>query len=114
MILIEILIPICGMALTFGIVYLAITASNREKMAMIEKGMDPIKSKRQSHSKLRFAMLAIFVPIGILVGHTCADMIDMRSKMAALIFAFLFGGIGLIITHLIENKGNGNSEFDQV
>ena len=38
---IEVLIPIAMFALIFGCVYISVTSKHRQRMAMIEKGMDP-------------------------------------------------------------------------
>ena len=66
---VEIIIPLGGMAMAFGIVYLAITAHNRKTLAMIEAGMNPNKDKESSHSKIRTALLFTLVPFGIFVGY---------------------------------------------
>ena len=54
----EIIIPLAAFAMVFGIVYLAITSTNRKELAMIEAGMNPNKSEKR-HSKIRFGLLAI-------------------------------------------------------
>jgi len=37
----DIIIPITFFAMIFGIVYVVVTARHRQRMALIEKGMDP-------------------------------------------------------------------------
>lgn len=100
---IALLIPFGGMALGGWIAYIAISASNRENMAMIEAGMDPRKHelKKKRFSKLRMALLMICVPIGILIGQSVGESIGMEEDSASIVFAFLFGGIGLAIAYFI-------------
>lgn len=99
----HILIPLIGCSMIFGIVYVVISADNRQKMAMIDAGMNPKEKNLNKHSKLRFAMLAFFVPVGILVGQATHHIFDMEPETASVTFAFLFGGVGLLGTYFLEN-----------
>lgn len=107
----TILIPISLFAMIFGIVYLVVAANNRENIAMIEAGMNPKTPKAKKHSNLRFAMLALTVPIGVLLGNLTHNFFRMDPEPAAVVFAFLFGGIGLLATYFIEeNRTKKNLE----
>ena len=109
---IAILIPFAGMALGGWIAYIAITADHRENMAMIEAGLNPKKEeeKKKSHNKLRTALLLICVPIGIILGRLIAPGIGMEVKHGAIVFAFLFGGIGLALSYYLQkNREKQNS-----
>ncbi|MFT5820069.1 MAG: putative tellurium resistance membrane protein TerC [Crocinitomix sp.] len=99
----HLLIPIAGCAMIFGIVYVIITAHNRESMAMIEAGMNPRAPKTNRHSRLRIALLLFMVPIGILIGNLIHKMFGMDAEPAAVVFAFLFGGLALTTTYFIED-----------
>jgi len=112
----ALLVPIAMFAMVFGIVYFAIITSHREKIAMIEAGMNPQEEnkKEKSHNKLRGAMLFIFVPLGILVGRLAYPSLKMEAEVCQLVFAFLFGGLGLAITYFLEqtwlrNRDNQDS-----
>lgn len=110
---VEIIIPIAGMSLTFGVVYVAVTAWHRQKMAMIEAGMNPKKDRESKHSKIRTAMLFLFVPTGIFVGNVIADFYPvMKGKSMALIFAFLFGGIALVAAYFVERKLENKKQLE--
>lgn len=102
----HILVPLAGCAMIFGVVYVVITADNRQKMAMIEAGMNPHPQKK--HSKLRTAMLAIFIPIGILIGQASSSVFNMQPETASVTFGFLFAGIGLLATYIVESKREKN------
>jgi hypothetical protein len=88
----------------FGIVYFAIITAHRKDIAMIEAGMNPEEEERKekSHNKLRGALLFVFVPMGIIIGRLVHVQLDMEAEVCQLIFAFLFGGIGLSVTYILE------------
>jgi len=100
--LVHVLVPLGGCVMIFGIVYVVITANNRENMAMIQQGMNPKESAGKSHSKLRIALLMTFVPIGILVGNLVHAHFGIDAEPAAVVFAFLMGGLALVATYFIE------------
>lgn len=100
----EILIPLAGMAMVFGIVYLGVTSYNRKVLAMIEAGMNPNKKEESRHSKIRTALLLFLVPLGVLLGNVLAQYTTLGRSKLALILAFLFGGIALIISYMIDEK----------
>jgi hypothetical protein len=109
----HILIPIAGCAMIFGIVYVAVTANNRENMAMIEAGMNPKAHKATRHSRLRIALLAFMVPIGILTGNLTHGIFSMDPEPAAVVFSFLFGGLALTATYFIEDARQRNSSEEE-
>jgi NADH:ubiquinone oxidoreductase subunit 3 (subunit A) len=101
---IQLFIPISLFTMIFGIVYFAIITNHREKIAMIESGMNPNEEnkKEKRHNKLRAALLFVFVPVGILVGRLLFKQLQMEAEVCQLIFAFLFGGLGLSLTYILE------------
>ncbi len=108
--LVHILVPLAGCAMIFGIVYVIATANNRENMAMIQQGMNPKEGVGKSHSKLRIAMLMIFVPIGILIGNRVHTYFGIDAEPAGVIFSFFMGGIALLTTYLIERFAKNSHE----
>jgi len=100
---VEIIIPLGAFAMTFGIVYLAITSHNRKELAMIEAGMNPNKPEKR-HSKIRTGLLLTFVPFGVFLGNILAAYTVLENEELAIIFAFLFGGLALVVTYIIERK----------
>ncbi len=103
---IAILIPFAGMALGGWIAYIAITASHRENIAMIEAGMNPKEreEKKKEGNKWRWALILIFVPIGIIFGRLMAEPFGLEMKDGSIVFAFMFGGIGLAVSHFFQPK----------
>jgi len=97
-------------AMVFGIVYL----NTRQKMAMIEKGMNPKESVGKSLPRyLKWAMLFIGAGIGLL-GAFLIDtlMIPHSVEPVAVYFSLLAigGGLGLLASYRMERKEfNGNN-----
>ena len=100
----EIIIPLAGMAMVFGIVYLAITSHSRKTLAMIEAGMNPNSKKESEQTKIRTRLLFTLVPLGIFVGYILSEYTMFRNKDLGLLFAFLFGGIALVAAYFIERS----------
>jgi len=103
---VELLIPIAAMSMVFGIVYVGVTAQNRKNLAMIEAGMNPNKKDQSEHSKIRKILLLILIPIGIILGHFIGDSFNYYSNQTTMLFGFIFGGIALGISYIIDRKIN--------
>lgn len=109
-VLIPILVPISMFTMVFGIVYLR----NRERMAMIERGMDPrlnkVKSSGYNTIVLTWGLLLIGAGIGLflayLLDHTVFKGFNTEEDNPAIYFALIaiFGGAGLFLSYRIEKK----------
>lgn len=119
--LIPIIVSTALFAMIFGIVYLV----KRERMAMIERGMDPRRyNKPQSapFQNLKWGLLLIGAGTGLflayLLGHTVFSKIgDMEDGgNVALYFALiaLFGGAGLFLSYRIEKKEADKEDNNKV
>jgi hypothetical protein len=104
--LVGILVPLSFFAMVFGIVYLA----KREKMAMIERGMDPRRYKTQSapFQNLKWGLLLIGAGVGLFLAFVLdrtvfKESLDDNEAIYASLIA-IFGGLGLFISYLIEKK----------
>lgn len=116
--LIPILISLGLFALIFGIVYLR----NKERMAMIERGMDPrtyLPKPRQSNPAftLTFGLLLIGSGFGLFIAYLM-DYFLFSNRFhyvdtTAIYFALIaiFGGLGLFTAYQIENKANQKKEL---
>jgi hypothetical protein len=104
--LIAIMVPLGFFAMIFGIVYL----QKREKMAMIERGMDPRRYKPQSapYQNLKWGLLLIGAGLGLFIACVLdrtvfvASMDDNEAIYFSLIA--IFGGLGLFMSYRIEKK----------
>jgi Domain of unknown function (DUF6249) len=80
---------------------------NQERMAMIDKGVDPktfnISRLRSTSGPLRASLLLIGGGIGLLLGYFL-DRAFYMEEVGYFSMLFIFGGIGLGASYLIEEK----------
>lgn len=80
--------------------------SNEERMAMIEKGVDPslfANKARGESGALRASLLLIGAGVGLLLGHFLDRQFYME-EVAYFSMLFICGGLGLGAAYLIEEK----------
>jgi hypothetical protein len=107
----EIIVPIVFFALVFGIVYIAISSRNKERMALIEKGADAsIFAGAKTPGSYKWALvvgiLSIGVAIGVLLGNLL-ESLGMDEDVAYPAAIFLFGGAALVASYFISKRTNG-------
>ena len=105
----EILIPLIIFASIFGIVYVVVTAKNRERMAMIEKDVNPkdfINPRPSSNSSgiLKWAMLLVGLGFGLFIGGLLETYTEIPEEPAYFAAALFFGGLGLVIAYMIAKR----------
>lgn len=110
----AILVPIFSLAIIFGIVYVIVTAKNRERMALIEKGVDPkdflAKPKTSNNDGIiKWALLLVGVGIGLFLGSVLDTYTGIPEEPAYFACALFFGGLGLTGAYLIT-KNNKQEE----
>lgn len=111
----EFLIPIAlftgAFAMIFGIRYLV----NKERMALIERGINPKEgqSAPKPFLSLKFGLLLVGLGIGLLTSLVIVIRTNLSEDNAvALYFGFIavFGGLGLISSYAIEKKWLDNHQ----
>ncbi|RFS16615.1 DUF6249 domain-containing protein [Emticicia sp. C21] len=104
----DALVSVSAFAGIFGIVYVYLTARNRERLLMIERGTDASKlfnsRGRLQLQTLKFGMLFVGIALGILIGNILHKKYDLDKGVAFFSMVFLFGGLSLIIHFLIDRK----------
>lgn len=102
------LTPVLVLAVIFGFIYAVvfIQVRKKERLAMLEKGADPsifnVESKPASY--LKYGILLVGLAVGILLGNILEVQTSLNPVVSYFSMIFLFGGLGLIISHIIENK----------
>jgi hypothetical protein len=80
---------------------------NQERMSMIEKGIDPksfrLNRTRDTSGALRASLLLIGAGAGLLMGYFL-DSTFYMEEVAYFSMLFIFGGLGLGASYLIEEK----------
>lgn len=101
---------IIGIAI-LGYVYL--TARHKERMSMIDKGVDAslfTSKKNRISPTLKLGMLAIGVALGVIATMILVTKLDPPSGEPVLVsMVLLFGGISLIANFFIERKMDSGS-----
>ena len=93
-------------AMIFGIFYL----HKREKMAMIERGMDPrgYKAQPAPYQNLKWGLLLIGAGLGLFLAYLLDTTVfaSTRNENEAIYFGLIaiFGGLGLVLSYRIEKK----------
>jgi hypothetical protein len=79
----------------------------KERLLMIEKGtnMPEIKNEGFTFSSLKFGIFFLGIGLGVLMANILAVTTKLDKEVAYFSMIFLFGGLALIIHHLIEIKG---------
>ena len=98
---IAVLVPISMFALIFGIFYLRA----KEKMAMIERGMNPREGIKPLNANymLRLGLIVIGVGLGFLTALTI-NQFNRNLGGAYPALMAIFGGSGAILAYIIEKK----------
>ena len=114
--IIELVMPFLGIGLAYMVVYMiyyAIRSEHKQKMALIDKGMDPSLINKKYHQSraprhhsnfLKNGLFFIGLAIGILLGYLLQSNSGMTEWVAYPSMILVFGGIALITYHLIERQ----------
>ncbi len=104
----DILIPISFFALVFALMYVYWTTRNKERMAMIEKGVDPTVFKTKlphtGYMGVKLGFFLIGIAIGIFLGNLVAFIPGISEETAYFSMIILFGGLGLVAGHIYQTK----------
>lgn len=102
----ETLIPFAGMAMVFGIVFVAVRTKHAEKMKMIEAGLIP--EEQESLNKSKFSLIGVAcLMIGLGVGFLVGNILDDVTGMGEAAFPasiLIFGGLGVLVGQIIKAK----------
>ena len=111
-------IPIMGMltgiistlaffvALVLSIKYIT-SARAKEKMALIEKGVDIsqiYQKKDYQNATLKMGMFLVGIAVGLFFGYLLAEMSNINQVVSYFSMILLFGGTSLILFHWYNNK----------
>jgi hypothetical protein len=109
----DVLVPLAFFASIFGVVYVIIAARNRERLALIEKGMDAAIFDRnrkpfdRKNTALMFGILFIGLSVGLIAGAILHKMDVLPEPVPFFAMILLFGGISLLVYYSIINRKEG-------
>jgi hypothetical protein len=117
----EILIPITLFMMIGVIVWVSVTTRHKERMTLIEKGLNPSEYEGLKAFKaqglfsnpmasLKWGMVMVSLGLGLLVGFIISyAMIEEDKGFIIFSCLFIFGGAGLILYYLVA-AGKAKSE----
>ena len=98
-----IFVPIGFFLATFAVLYVYWTTRTKERLALIEKGTDAsiFKTEQSKYVLLKWGIFLIGAAIGVITGYVLSFVVN--EVVAFFTMIFFFGGVGLIVAHLIIN-----------
>jgi hypothetical protein len=103
----EILVPLALFATIVLIVYIFYTNRNKERLALINKGIGADILNRVPQASLMTFKIGFFLiglGIGSLAGNIMAVNTTLNEGVAYFSMIMLFGGLSLVIFHLLEKR----------
>ena len=103
----DFLVSLAAFATIFGIIYILVITRYRERMAMLEKGVDPstfASKNRFASNTLKFGMLSVGIALGILMANMLYKSEVIERAPAYFAMTFLFGGLSLVLNFIIDRK----------
>ena len=94
----------------FGIAYVYLTTRNKERLALIEKGVDASLFSRKGSSFsiakfiLNVALLLIGIGIGVFLGNYISYSTGVKEEVAIPSMLFIFGGLGLVAGFFVTRR----------
>jgi hypothetical protein len=106
--ILGVLIPFAFFALVFASLYVHLTTRNKERLALIEKGASPDLFKEKpaensGYATFKSGLFLFGIALGIIAGYFLTDA-GMDETAAYFSMIFFFGGIGLVVSFLLQEK----------
>lgn len=94
----ALLIPIISVLVTGAAIIYAIWAQNRERLAMIEKGVDPsiFTRRRTNKTVAKWGMFLVGIALGLIVGALLIHYTTLSEPALMFASVLFFGGLGLL------------------
>ncbi|MCF0056233.1 DUF6249 domain-containing protein [Dyadobacter sp. CY356] len=104
----SVIIALGAFSAIFGIAYVFMMTRHRERISMIDKGVDASifvgKNNPSLSPTLKFGMLSVGIALGIITANILRHIFYFEKGIAFTSMIFLFGGLSLIANFLIERK----------
>jgi len=99
-----IFVPIGFFLAIFAILYVYWTTRTKERLALVEKGVDAgiFKTEPSKYNLLKWGLFLIALSIGVITGYALSRVINEVTAFFTMIL--FFGGLGLIVAHFITGS----------
>lgn len=105
-----IVVPVSFFLLIFAVVYVYYTTRSRERLALVEKGVDAnIFKIDPAESRLNLVKWGIFLiglSVGVITGYALSEVIN--EVVAFFTTILLAGGIALIVAYVVTDRMGKN------
>ena len=97
------LIPLGFFLAVFAILYVYWTTRTKERLALVEKGMDAgiFKGECSQLALVKWGIFLIALGLGVVVGSTLTNVMD--EVVAYFTGILVLGGVGLIVAYLVTS-----------
>jgi len=88
-------------------IYYNVKARNKERMALIERGVDLseiYKKKETGHGFFKFGMILIGIALGLVFGVIFSKLELFPPVVSYFAFILLFGGISVLVANYLVSK----------
>ena len=98
-----IFVPIGFFLALFAILYVYWTTRTKERLALVEKGLDAgiFKGECSKYALLKWGIFMIALAVGVVTGFALAQLIN--EVVAFFTMILLAGGVGLIVAYFVTN-----------
>jgi hypothetical protein len=99
-----IFVPLAFFLALFAILYVYWTTRTKERLALIEKGVDAnvFKTDCNKYALVKWGIFLIFAAVGVFTAHLLAQVINEVAAYFSMIL--FFGGVGLIVAYFVTNS----------
>ena len=96
-------VPIAMFLMIFAILYVYYTTRSRERLALVEKGVDAsvfkIDPERKRLDLVKWGIFLMALAVGVVSGFGLSNVIN--EVVAFFTMILLFGGLGLIVAYFV-------------
>ena len=99
-----IFVPLAFFLALFAILYVYWTTRTKERLALIDKGLDAsvFKTDCNKYGLVKWGIFLIFAAVGVFTAHLLAQVFNEVAAYFSMIL--FFGGVGLIVAYFFTNS----------
>jgi hypothetical protein len=99
-----IFVPLAFFLALFAILYVYWTTRTKERLALIDKGLDAsvFKTDCNKYALVKWGIFLIFAAVGVFTAHLLAQVFNEVAAYFSMIL--FFGGVGLIVAYFVTSS----------